>query len=189
MPHTPRTRERPPIRVKDVDKPSPVPFLRAFDWISVAMRSFREKPIPSTYTTEAVPTFDLFGNERISEVQFEFLFGTLGGIELVGPVVPPDRSRFYLSMAFLHTDTIAVTHSLQAIRVLNVLGAFPQVPFQDPNRNGSALANFWYTARNFTAPPESFAGVSADAMGAAARLFVTSAFIEYPIGEPRGDIS
>jgi len=189
MPHTPSTREPKPIRVKDVDSPAPVPFLRAFDWISVALRSFREKPIPSTYTTEAVPTFDIFGNERIAEVQFEFLFSPLGAIELVGTVVPADRSRFYLSMAFLHSDTIAVSHSLQAIRVLNVGGVFPQLPFQDPSRNGAALANIFYTARNFTAPPESFAGVSADAMGAGARLFVTSAFIEYPIGEPRGDIS
>ncbi|MEE9263823.1 MAG: hypothetical protein V3V11_05155, partial [Vicinamibacteria bacterium] len=78
MPHR-EPPKPPPIEVDDIGR-NRVPFLRSLNWMATALRTFREKPLPSTYFTDAQPVFDLFGNARIEQVQFEQVLGTLGQI-------------------------------------------------------------------------------------------------------------
>jgi len=182
-----RGREKPAIDVRDVSKDR-VPFLRAFDWVAVALQSFRERPLPSEYSTEAVPTFPLFGNARVAELQFETVNGPLGGIEATLSVVPTGRYRYYLSFSFQHDDV--VDRYIQAIRVISDGGVFPQAPFTDPARDGAAPPNEIFTVRGVTVPPGGRIGASNRlGFGVGARIILTGLFVELLVGEPLGDIS
>ncbi len=182
-----RRREKPAVDVRDVSKDR-VPFLRAFDWVAIALQSFRERPLPSEYATEAIPTFPLFGNARVAEIQFETVTGAPGGVEATLSVVPTGRYRYYLSFSFTHDDI--VDRSMQAIRVVSVGGTFPQAPLTDPARDGAAPAGQIFTARGITVPPEGRIGATVDVgLGGAAVLILTGLFVELLVGEPLGDIS
>ena len=173
----------PPIEVVDVGAKS-VPFLRPLEWIAVTLRSFRERPLPSTYATEAQPVFDLFGNARIAEVQYEQIDGALGDIEVLSPVVAADKYRLYMSMAYSHDDPTARLAIAQ--RVVSASGTFPFAPLDD-----TALqpANEWRVVRNVTVPPEGRIGAQVDVLVDGARITLRSLFVELDVGEPHGAIS
>ncbi len=181
-----RPEKPPPVEVREVGT-RPVPFLRAFDWVAVALRSFRERPLPASYTTEAVPTFDLFSSSRINEVQFEEVLGTLGLTEVLSAQVADNKYRLYLSMAYSHSDP--VTQSLQAIRVVRAGALFPQIALEDPARDGLAPQNVIFTVRNFTVPPLGRAGAFAPALAVGARITLRSLFIDLDVGEAHSGIS
>lgn len=175
--------EPPPVDVREVGD-RPVPFLRSLEWVATALRAFREKPLPSTYSTEVQPTVDLFGSHRVAEIQFEEVLGLLGAVEALGPKVDAGKYRYVLSMAFMHDD--GVRHIMQPLRVISVGGTFPQAPMESPPESfagPSASGNVWYVARNFTVPPEGRAGAMIDAIGAAARMTLRSLFVELDVGE------
>ena len=174
-----------PIPVKEVGK-NPVPFLRPLDWVATSLRTFRERPLPSTYTTEAVPTFDLFGNARIENVQFEEVLGTLGDIEVTSAKVDPTEYRYYLSFTFQHDDL--VSRRLQPGRII-ANSAFPFVAIADEAREGVAPPNIIFTIRNVTVPPEGRLAARVEAIGGGSRITLQSLFIDYKIGEPTGDIT
>ncbi len=176
----------PPIEVDDVGR-NRVPFLRPLEWIAVALRSFREKPLPSTYLTDAQPVFDLFGNARIEQVQFEQVNGTLGQIEVLTSQTPANKYRLYLSMAYMHDDI--VSHVSFAERVISVpvpIGGFPFAPLDDSE---TQVPLFWRVVRNSTVPPLGRIGAQVDAMGGGGRITVVALFTEMDVGEPHGDIS
>jgi len=182
MPHREPPKPR-PIEVDDVGR-NRVPFLRPLEWIAVALRSFREKPLPSAYFTDAQPVFDLFGNARIEQVQFEQIDGALGLIEVVSTVVPANKYRLYLSMAYSHDDLIP--RFSFAERVVSVGGGFPFAPLDDRE---SQSAGDWRVVRNVTVPPEGTIGAQLNALTGGTRITLRSLFVEMDVGEPHGDIS
>lgn len=183
-------RPQPPIRVEDVDKPRSVPFLRPLEWMAIAFKTFRERPLPSSYFTEARPVFDIFGNSRLPEVQFEEVQGTLGLTEVVSTRVDADKFRLYLSFAYRHDDAVTSPVVLQAIRIIDDGGAFPQIPLADPPLTaGSTPPNLFFTLRNVTVPPSARIGATIDALAAGARITLRSLFIDYSIGESVGSIT
>jgi len=174
----------PPVEVIDVGGKS-VPFLRPLDWIATALRSFRERPLPGTYTTEATPVFDLFGTARLPEYTVEVTTGALGGLEVFGSKIPGDKWRQYLSVAVSHDD--GASHILTFMRTLqdDTLG-FPNLEFETSLALPAAT---FFTARNISVPPEGRIGCEVAAMGAGARMTLRSVFLELDIGEPYGAIS
>lgn len=107
MAHTRETRIPDPIEVVDVGRRNQVPFFRAFDWIAKSLTSFRERPLPGSYTTEVQPTVELFGSSRIPEYQVQELPGTLGSVEETLTQVADENFRLYLSFAAIHDDGVA----------------------------------------------------------------------------------
>jgi len=183
MPHR-QPPKPPPIEVDDVGR-NRVPFLRPLEWIAVALRSFREKPLPSAYFTEAQPVFDLFGNARIEDVQFEQVLGTLGLLEVTSAAVPAGKYRLYLSFAYSHDDPI-VPRDIFAERVVSVAGFFPFAPLDDLETRGPGD---WRVVRNVTVPPEGNIGAQVNALTVGSRITLRSLFVEMDVGEPHGDIS
>ncbi|MEE8608027.1 MAG: hypothetical protein V3S55_10490 [Nitrospiraceae bacterium] len=184
MPHR-EPPKPPPIEVDDVGR-GRVPFLRPLEWIAVALRSFREKPLPSTYFTDAQPVFDLFGNARIEQVQHEQVLGTLGQIEVLTSQTPANKYRLYLQMAYMHDD-IGSHVSFAERQVGPVpIGGFPFAPLDDSE---TQVPLFWRVVRNATVPPLGRIGAQVDAMGGGGRITIVALFVEMDVGEPHGDIS
>ena len=188
MVHVPGPPRPEPVEVVDVGS-RPVPFLKPFEWVATALRTFRERPLPSTYTTESRPTFDIFGTHRLPEYTVEVIAGALGGIEVTGSRVAADKWRQYLSASVSHDDgTPGFAQFLTFIRVVQdeALG-FPQLPFAESRVVMSALDVF--AVRNVSIPPNGRIGVSIPSIGVGARMDLRTLFVEYSIGEPYGNIS
>jgi len=177
-----------PVEVREVGS-RPVPFLRPLEWVATALRTFRERPLPSTYTTESRPTFDLFGTSRLPEHGAEVILGGVGNIEVTGARVAADKWRQYLSASVSHDDgTPGFTAFLSFIRVVQdeTLG-FPQLPFEVSRIELGAGDVF--AVRNVSVPPDGRIGVSIPSIGVGAQLTLRTLFVEYSIGEPYGGIS
>lgn len=188
MPHVPGPPRPEPVEVVDVGS-RPVPFLKPFEWVATALRTFRERPLPSTYTTESRPTFDIFGTSRLPEYGVEVIAGGVGNIEVTGARVATDRWRQYLSASVSHDDAaVGFAEFISFIRVVQdpTLG-FPQIPFAVSRialTDGDVFA-----VRNASVPPDGRIGASIPAIGAGAQMTLRTLFVEYSIGEPYGSIS
>jgi len=188
MPHIPGPPRPEPVEVVDVGS-RPVPFLKPFEWVATALRTFRERPLPSTYTTESRPTFDLFGTSRLPEHGVEVVAGGVGQIEVTGARVAADKWRQYLSASVSHDDaSITGPKFLSFIRVVQdeTLG-FPQLVFEESRI--ALIAGDVFAVRNVSVPPDGRIGVSAPNMDAGAQMTLRTLFVEYSIGEPFGGIS
>jgi len=188
MVHIPGPPRPEPVEVVDVGS-RPVPFLKPFEWVATALRTFRERPLPSTYTTESRPTFDIFGTHRLAEYTVEVIAGGVGNIEVTGSRTGTDKWRQYLSASVSHDDgTPGFVAFLTFIRVVQdpTLG-FPQLPFEE-SRIALAAGDV-FAVRNVSVPPDGRIGVSIPAIGAGAQLTLRTLFVEYSIGEPYGNIS
>jgi len=166
-----------------------VPFLKPFEWVATALRTFRERPLPSTYTTESRPTFDLFGTSRLPEHGVEVISGGAGQIEVFGARVDADKWRQYLSASVSHDDTTpGFTAFLTFIRIVQdeTLG-FPQLPFEESRI--ALPAGDLFVVRNVSVPPDARIGVSIPAIALGAQMILRTLFVEYSIGEPYGGIS
>jgi len=183
MPHVPGPPRPEPVEVVDVGS-RPVPFLRPLEWVATALRTFRERPLPSTYTTEARPVFDLFGTHRIEEVVYEKVSGNLVQLEVLSSKVPETKYRQYLSMAYSHDDPIS--RLVFAERQVSFGGTFPFIPLDDLEIQAT---NHWRVVRNVTVPPGGRIGAQVNSLAAAARITLISLYVEYAIGEPYGAIS
>jgi len=180
--------DKPVIEVEDVTRKR-VPFLRPIEWMAIALRSFRERPLPASYATEVQPVFDVFGNASVEEVQFEEVLGALGDIEVTSSQVPVTDYRYYLSFSYQHDDAVAGTRRLQAVRVVSDGGVFPATAIANEEREGLAPSGVFFAVRNVTVPPEGRIGARVEAIAAGARITLRSLFIDLPIGEPHGDIT
>ncbi len=168
-----------------------MPFLRPLEWIATALRAFREKPLPSTYATEVQPTVDLFGSHRMAELQYEeVLLAPLNDVEVLFSKVPADKVRFYLSMAFLH-NSAPPGRVINAVRVVSFGGAFPSAPFGNPPMDSTdrAPAGYWFTERNFSVPPDGWAGARIDSLSLGTRIQLKGLFVDLDIGETVSTIS
>ena len=178
--------KRPAVRVQEVGRKG-VQMLRPFEWVAKVFQSFRDRPLPASYKTEVQPVFDVFGTERVGQFQIDTALGALGGLEAFGTKVPGDRYRFYLSAHAFHSD-FGISHHMWFNRVLPdpALG-FPSMAF-DTGSIFATPAFQLFATRNVTLPPEGRISVQSAVIGALARLFLVTVFIEYPIGEPSGDL-
>lgn len=183
MPHVPGPPKADPIEVVEVGE-APVPFLRPFDWVATALRSFREKPLPASYITQAAPGFDLFGTSRVVDMVAEVVNGGVGNIEVTGSRVSPLRWRQYLSVSVSHDDVVDRIVALTRVIQDDTLG-FPILPWavSDP-----LAAGLIFVGRMVSVPPDGRIGATVPAIAAGAQLTLRSLFIEYDIGEPSGDV-
>ena len=162
-----------------------MPFLRPFEWVATALKTFRERPLPSTYTTESRPTFDIFGTSRFPEYQVEVVDGGANNIEVVGSKVPTDRWRQYLSASISHDD--ATLRIVTFSRVLQdpTLG-FPILVF---DVSAPLASGILHAVRNLSMPPDGRIAAQVPALTLGAQLFLRTVFVDYLIGEPYGAIS
>lgn len=174
-----------PVEVVDVGS-KPVPFLRPLAWVATALRSFRERPLPGTYSTEAQPTFDLFGTSRLEESAVEVVNGGVGNPEVFGAEVAGGKWRQYLSLDVTHDDG-AAPHIMRFARVVqdDTLG-FPVLVF---DVSASLAAGLHFTTRNLSVPSGGRVSAEVDAMPIGAQLFLRALFVEFDVGEPTGGIS
>lgn len=184
MPHVPGPPKPEPIEVIEVGE-APVPFLRPFDWVATALRSFRERPLPGTYITQASPGFDLFGTSRVGSMVAEVANGGVGNIEVTGARVSALRWRQYLSVSVSHDDVVSRVIQLNRVIQDDALG-FPILPWAVSE---SIAAGVLLLGRNVSVPPDGRIGATVPAIAAGAQLTLRSLFIEYDVGEPSGDIS
>lgn len=184
MPHVAGPPKPDPIEVVEVGE-APVPFLRPFDWVATALRSFREKPLPASYITQASPGFDLFGTSKLPDYGIEVIAGGAGNLEVFGARVPARRWRQYLSLSVSHDDVVDRIMTLNRVVQDATLG-FPAIPFEVSPALPTGLV---FTARNASVPPDGRVSGSMPVIGAGAQLFLRTLFIEYDIGEPSGDVS
>ncbi len=184
MPHVPGPPKRDPIEVIEVGE-APVPFLRPFDWVATALRSFRERPLPGTYVTQAAPGFDLFAMSRVGEMRAEVVNGGVGNIEVTGARVAALRWRKYLSVSVSHDDLTSRVIQLTRVIQDDALG-FPILPWAV---SGPLAAGVILLGQNVTVPPDGRIGATVPAIGVGNQLTLRSLFIEYDVGEPSGDVS
>ena len=184
MPHVPGPPRPDPIEVIEVGE-KPVPFLRPFDWVATALRSFRERPLPGTYITEAAPGFDLFAMSRVGEMRAELINGGLGLVEVTGARVARDKWRQYLSVSVSHDDATSRQMTLTRVIQDDALG-FPILPFAV---SAVLAAGLTFQERLVTVPPDGRIGATVPAIAVGSQLFLRSLFIEYDVGEPSGDVS
>jgi len=168
-----------------------VPFLRPFEWLATALQTFRERPLPSSYTPTVQPTFDLFASSRIGNFQTEAILGALGSIEVFGPRVATNKYRLYLSVDVFHDDAVNDHKFLFARVVPDPVLGFPVNVFattQSPNAFYPGITiNEHAAVQNVLIPPDGRidALVSIPAsMPAGSRITMRNMFIEFDIGEP-----
>jgi len=165
-----------------------VPFLRPFEWVATALQTFRERPLPSSYTPTVQPTFDLFSSSRLGQYQVEQVVGALGSIEIFGELVPRDRYRLYLSVDVFHNDGVAHKFLFNRVVPDPTLG-FPTVNFFTPERD--AIADEHIAVQNIIVPQDGRIDIVVSlpsSMGAGARMQMRSLFIELDAGEPSGGL-
>ena len=183
MPHVPGPPKREPVEVIEVGE-KPVPFLRPFGWVATALRSFRERPLPGTYITQAAPGFDLFAMSRVGEMVAEVVSGGPGSIEVVGAKVSRTKYRQYLSVSVSHDDVTSRVISLTRVIQDDTLG-FPILPWAVSE---SLAAGLIFPGRMITVPPDGRIGATVPAIAGGSQLTLRGLFIEYDVGEPSGDI-
>jgi len=138
-------------------------------------------PFPKGLTDQINPVIDIFGSQRMAEVQVETVQGALGGIEVTHGPVPDDRVRFYLSMEFDSDDAgVGAPRRVIPGRVFPTAAGFP---FAGMENDVLATAGERFAVRNFTVPPRGFAACQANAMGGGSRMTITIVWIETPLGE------
>ncbi len=152
---------------------------RAISWMARALTANRDgNPVPAGFIDFILPNIDIFGTQRMEDVQVATVVGTLGSIEEFHSVVPATRVRHYLSMSYTHDDV--VDRALVPGRIIPTATGFPFAPLRDqldmePNRN--------FAVRNVIVGPLHRIAVRANAMGGGARMSMTVAWFEMPIGE------
>jgi hypothetical protein len=159
-----------------------VQILRAFDWISPALTTFRERPLPGSYLPIIRPVMDVFGTSRLREVHYEQVLGGLGNVELLHGPVDSGHYRHYLSIQFSHDDATVISREFAAVRVVTTDGGglFPSVALSDGVPTPALRLR---AERNITAPPLSWVGARAGGLDAASRITLRVLWIEFPLGE------
>ncbi len=152
---------------------------RAIRWMAKTLTANRDAlPFPAGITDQINPVIDVFGSQRIGEVQFEIVLGGVGNLEVTHGPIEAETVRQYLSMQYESDDAAGV--NLVAGRVVPTGAGFPFAAMAD---EVTAPGNRIFAVRNFTVPPLGFAAVQADAMAAGAQMTLTLLWIDTPLGE------
>ncbi len=152
---------------------------RAIRWMAKTLTANRDPlPFPEGIINVVNPIIDVFGSQRIEEIQFEIVNAGLGEIQVVHGPVPIETVRQYLSMEYVHDDV--VNRGLRAGRLIRTPTA---VSFAGMRDEISVPAGQFLAVRNFTVGPTNFAAVETAAMGAGGRMAVIVTWIDTPTGE------
>ncbi len=152
---------------------------RAIRWMAKVLTANRDAlPFPTGITDQINPTIDLFGSQRMGEVQHATVLGGVGNVEAFHTEVPDDFVRFYLSLEFSHDDPIS--RRLRPGRIVRTAAGFP---FAGMETEILAPTDDFFAVRNFTVGPLQRASVTANGMAAGAQMTITVLWIETPLGE------
>jgi len=152
---------------------------RAVSWIAKALVANRDgNPIPAGFIDFILPNIDIFGTQRMAEVQTATVTGTLGSLEEFHTVVPSDTVRHYLSMSYTHDDPI--NRFLLPGRIIPTAAGFPFAGFRDQDE---MIANRNNAVRNVVLGPGHRIAVRANGMGGAARMSLVVAWFDMQTGE------
>ncbi len=152
---------------------------RAIRWMAKVLTANRDAlPFPKGITDQVNPTIDVFGVQRIAESQVETVTGGVGVLEVLHTVVPPDTTRYYLSMEYVHGD--GVDRRIRPGRVVPTATAFPFIGLRDEEL---MVAGEFRAVQNFWVGPNMRVGVQAPVMGAAASMSIEVVWVELPLGE------
>jgi len=152
---------------------------RAIRWMATTLTANRDAlPFPAGITDQINPTISIFGSQRAAEMQLATVLGDLGGLEVFHTLVEQDTIRQYQSMEWSHND--AAAHSLRPGRIIATATGFPFAGFETEKNFGPLD---FQGARDITVGPGQRLAVTADVMGAAARMTLTVLWIETPLGE------
>ncbi len=155
---------------------------RAIKWMAKVLTANRDAlPFPRGMTDQLNPTIDVFGSQRMGEVQVETVQGGLGALEVFHDRVGEDDIRFYLSMEFNSDDAgVGSPRRVRPGRIFTTATGFPFAGMED---EVIATAGEFFAVRNFTVGPRMRAACRADGMGAGARMTMIVVWIETPLGE------
>lgn len=152
---------------------------RALDWLATALTANRtENPILESYWSAILPTVEIFGSQRASEMQVATVAGDLGAIEVFHSQVVAGRVRHYLSVSYSSNDS--TPRKLMPGRIIPTAAGFPFAAFRDQIEPipGEELA-----VRNVTVGPLQRIAVQSNAMAGAARMTLKVVWVEFPLGE------
>lgn len=135
-------------------------------------------PFPRGITDQINPVIQVFGTQRLGEVEVATVQGALAGLEVFHDAVPADTLRVYLSMHYTHDDPI--DRALLPGIIFQTVAGFPFAGFRD-QLEIPAMRNF--AVRNVLVGPFGRIAVRANAMAAGARMMFTVAWVEMPLGE------
>ncbi len=152
---------------------------RAITWIARALTANRDgNPVPAGFIDFILPNVDIFGSQRMEEVQIATVIGVAESIEESHSPVPEGRIRFYLSMSYTHDDP--TDRALIPGRIIPTATGFPFAGFRDQM---VVPTNRTFAVRGVTVGPGSRIAVRSNAMGVGTRMSLTVAWIEMPLGE------
>ncbi len=152
---------------------------RAIAWIAKALVANRDgNPIPAGFIDFILPNIDIFGTQRMAEVDIATLTGGNGSIEEFHTVVPSDSVRHYLSLTYSHDDPI--NRFLLPGRIIPTASGFPFAGFRDQEE---MVANRNKAVRNIMLGPGHRIAVRSNAMGGLNKMSLTFAWFDMPIGE------
>ncbi len=152
---------------------------RAIRWMAKTLTANRDAlPFPEGITNVINPTIEIFGSQRMGEVEIETVLGGSGVIEVAHTRVPAERIRYYLAMEFSMDDP--TDRRLRPGRTFTVAAGFPFVGMEDERL---AAAGEFFAVRNFTVPPLGRAAVQANALTGGTQMTVSFVWIEMPLGE------
>ncbi len=158
---------------------------RAISWMARALTANRDgNPVPAGIIDFILPNIDIFGTQRMEEVQFATVVGSNGSVEEFHTAVPSDTVRHYLSMSYVHDDPIS--RFLLPGRIIPTATGFPFATFRDqlempPNLN--------FAVRNVMLGPGQRIAIRSNAMAAGSKMSLTVAWFDMPSGEYTTGIS
>ncbi len=152
---------------------------RAIRWMATVLTANRDAlPFPEGITNQINPVIEIFGSQRIAELQIETVTGALAGIEVSHTPAPADTVRLYLSMSYTHDDPI--NRTLIPGRIIPTDAGFPFAGFRDQL---TVPTNENFAVRDIMVGPDHRIACRSNAMAAAAVMAITVAWIEMPLGE------
>ncbi len=152
---------------------------RSITWIAKALTANRDaNPTPEGVIDVILPNVDIFGTQRVDQMQFATVLGALGNIEAFHTTVPAGFYRRYLTMEYSNDDPVA-----QDLRGGMIVSTPTGFPFAALKSDVAVPQNTRLVLRNFTVPPGGRAAATAVAVGIGARLTLTLLWIEAPVGE------
>ncbi len=152
---------------------------RAIRWMAKTLTANRDAlPFPQGITDQINPTIQVFGTQRMAEVQVATVQGALGALEVFHTAVPADNLRLYLSMHYTQDDV--VDRSLLPGVIFQTAAGFPFAGNRD-QLPVPPLINF--AVRNVVVGPFGRIACTTNAMGGGARMSIVVAWIEMPVGE------
>ncbi len=154
---------------------------RAITWIAKSLTGNRDaNPTPEGFLDVILPNVDIFGTQRIAEVQFETVDGPLGAIEVFHALVPIGFYRHYLSMEYEHNAVVPTLLTSGRIVTNPVIPFFPYAMMQSEGVVGATVPG---VIRNFVVPPNARAAARVTALGGGERITLNLLWVEVPVGE------